>query len=172
MEHLYTHHYQSAIARLYVGVDRAGCVHHVSYADFRRSLTVPWEENKYACGEVEYQIDRYLTGASRIFSVRVVLHGTEFQRAVWARLQKLSYGTTMSYATLAQKIGRRDAVRAVANAVAANPVAIIVPCHRIIRSDGQIGSYARRSLPDAEGITIKHALLSTEGVRFPHAVSV
>ncbi len=68
--------------------------------------------------------------------------GTKFQRTVWERLQKIPYGTTLSYAQLAKAIGKPKAVRAVANANARNPIAIIIPCHRVIAKSGALAGYA------------------------------
>jgi methylated-DNA-[protein]-cysteine S-methyltransferase len=72
-------------------------------------------------------------------------------------------GDTISYSTLAQKIGRRDAARAVGQAVGANPVVILIPCHRVIRADGSPGDYARGTLPLERGRQIKNRLLDIEG---------
>ena len=69
------------------------------------------------------------------------VRATAFQRQVWDELRKIPAGTTISYSALAKKVGRPSAVRAVASAVAKNPVAIVVPCHRIVREDGQLGGY-------------------------------
>jgi AraC family transcriptional regulator of adaptative response/methylated-DNA-[protein]-cysteine methyltransferase len=69
------------------------------------------------------------------------VRATAFQRRVWDELRKIPAGTTMSYSALARKIGRPSATRAVANAVAKNPIAIVVPCHRIVREDGATGGY-------------------------------
>ena len=88
--------------------------------------------------------------------------GTGCQRAVWSRMRKVGFGRTMTYGVPAQKLGRRDAARAVGNAVAANP--IVIPCHRIVSASGGIGHYARRWLPEHAGREIKHRLLALEGV--------
>ena len=69
------------------------------------------------------------------------LHGTPFQMKVWAALQLLPFGHTASYRQIAIAIGKPTAVRAVASAIAHNPVAILVPCHRVIHSDGNVGQY-------------------------------
>jgi methylated-DNA-[protein]-cysteine S-methyltransferase len=74
--------------------------------------------------------------------VRVDAGGTEFQRAVWRALRAIPAGTTTSYAAIAEAIGRGNAVRAVGTANGANPVAVIVPCHRVIGSDGALHGYA------------------------------
>jgi methylated-DNA-[protein]-cysteine S-methyltransferase len=88
------------------------------------------------------------------------LKGTDFQKKVWAEIYKIPKGKTITYKELAQKIGRVRAVRAVANAVGANPLVIKIPCHRVVRSDGKIGGYSGKG-----GIKTKKALLLKEGVK-------
>jgi AraC family transcriptional regulator of adaptative response/methylated-DNA-[protein]-cysteine methyltransferase len=85
------------------------------------------------------------------------LHGTEFQREVWNQLLAIPAGSTRSYLDVAQAINRPKATRAVAQACGANPVAVVVPCHRVVMSDGSIGGYS--GLPG-----VKQALLAAEGV--------
>jgi methylated-DNA-[protein]-cysteine S-methyltransferase len=135
----------------------------VSYTDFRPHLAHDtWQDNKYACGELEYQLDEYFQGKRIHFTVNLHLTGTAFQKTVWNRLRKIGYGTTMSYSGLAHKIGRREAAQAVGNATGANPVVVVVPCHRIINADGKIGSYARQSIDSDRGRKIKEYLLNLE----------
>jgi O-6-methylguanine DNA methyltransferase len=81
--------------------------------------------------------------------------GTPFQHKVWAKIAKIPHGETRSYAQIAKAIGRPKAHRAVANACGANPVPLIIPCHRVIASDGTIGGFSC-------GITIKKKLLAME----------
>jgi methylated-DNA-[protein]-cysteine S-methyltransferase len=88
------------------------------------------------------------------------LKGTEFQKKVWSALLNLPYGRTITYKELAKKIGKPLAVRAVANAVGANPCAPNVPCHRVIRSDGKLGGYSGKG-----GVKTKILLLKREGVK-------
>jgi methylated-DNA-[protein]-cysteine S-methyltransferase len=88
------------------------------------------------------------------------LKGTAFQKKVWAELLKIPKGTTLTYKLLAKKIGKPKAVRAVANAVGANPLLIIIPCHRVVRSDGTIGGYSGKG-----GTKAKRILLEKEGVK-------
>lgn len=76
------------------------------------------------------------------FNLPIVLTGTAFQKAVWRAVRRIPYGQTASYAQIARRIGKPKAVRAVANAIGANKLAIIVPCHRVVRSDGEVGGYA------------------------------
>lgn len=161
---IYTHSLKTPIGTLFVAVDRQGAVYRVSFAeitDLPASLSV--EENKYACGELEFQIEEYFRGERRRFSVEVHLEGTEFQLSVWKRLTKISYGTTITYGEIARKVGRPAAARAVGNAVAVNPVPVVVPCHRVVRKSGDVGRYALRSLEDETGRQTKRYLLDLEG---------
>lgn len=88
------------------------------------------------------QLDEYFAGRRRTFDVPLHLPGTDFQRAVWDALLRLPYGATTSYGALAAQIRRPRAVRAVGSANGRNPVAILVPCHRVIGSDGGLRGYA------------------------------
>ena len=86
------------------------------------------------------------------------LKGTQFEKRVWRELLKIPKGRTMTYKELAARIGEPRAVRAVANAVGANPCAPAIPCHRVIRSDGALGGYSGRG-----GVKTKRKLLRSEG---------
>lgn len=91
--------------------------------------------------QIERELDDYFSGKTSRFETPVVLRGTEFQEAVWRALMDVPYGTTASYAELAQMIGNPEAVRAVARANGDNRIAILIPCHRIIGSDGSLTGY-------------------------------
>lgn len=102
------------------------------------------------------QLDEYFAGSRRAFDLPVdlrLLHG--FRRDVVARLPEIAYGTTASYGQLAAEMGNPKAVRAVGSACAHNPVPVIVPCHRVIRSDGSVGNYLG-------GVEAKRSLLALE----------
>ena len=101
------------------------------------------------------QLREYFAGTRRNFTVPLHLEGTEFQQQAWAAMCSIRYGRTMSYAQQAKAIGKPKAVRAVGSANGANPVPIIVPCHRVIASDGSLGGYAL-------GLTMKRYLLALE----------
>lgn len=88
------------------------------------------------------QIDEYFRGERTEFTLPLVLGGTPFQQKVWATLRTIPYGQTWSYRELAEVLGRPTAVRAVAAANGKNPVSIVVPCHRVIGSDGSLTGYA------------------------------
>ncbi|UPM54893.1 methylated-DNA--[protein]-cysteine S-methyltransferase [Gottfriedia acidiceleris] len=88
------------------------------------------------------ELIEYFSGSRREFSIPSIAKGTPFQESVWRELVKIKYGETASYADIANRIGNPKAVRAVANANARNPLSIIVPCHRIIGSNGKLTGYA------------------------------
>jgi len=109
------------------------------------------------------QLGEYFAGERRTFDVLLDLRGTSpFQRTVLTELQHVPWGETISYGGLAAVAGRPGAARAAGTAVATNPVSLLVPCHRVIRSDGTPGEYARRSL-GSRGRNLKHVLLKLEG---------
>jgi AraC family transcriptional regulator of adaptative response/methylated-DNA-[protein]-cysteine methyltransferase len=83
----------------------------------------------------------YYAGTLRLFSVPLVFPGTPFQRQVWEQLLAIPYGQTRSYQTIAAAIGKPKAVRAVGHANGLNRIAIVIPCHRVINKDGQLGGY-------------------------------
>jgi len=101
------------------------------------------------------QLREYFAGKRRRFEVPLHLEGTRFQESAWAAMRKIPYGTTISYARQAKQIGKPRATRAVGTANGANPIPIIVPCHRVIASDGSLGGYAL-------GLAMKRRLLALE----------
>lgn len=106
--------------------------------------------------ETYKQIEEYLLGNRKKFIVPIKLKGTEFQKKVWNALLEIPYGETMSYKKIAEKIGNPKACRAVGMANHNNPIAIIVPCHRVIGSNRKLVEYAG-------GLDIKQKLLEIEG---------
>ena len=101
------------------------------------------------------ELDAYLRGELTRFSVSLDLQGTPFQLSVWQALREIPYGEVRSYAAIAQAIGRPSAVRAVGAANGANPVPVIVPCHRVIGSNGELVGFGA-------GVEWKLRLLGTE----------
>ena len=91
--------------------------------------------------EVCRQIGEYFDGVRRDFDVPFELHGTDFQRRVWNALRTIPYGATASYRDVAEMVHNPLAARAVGNANNKNPIALIVPCHRVINADGSLGGY-------------------------------
>jgi len=102
------------------------------------------------------QLEEYFARERTGFDIPMELDGTEFQREVWAELSRIPYGETISYGELARRVGRPKGPRAVGQANGRNPIAIIVPCHRVLASNG-IGGYGG-------GLAVKRALLALEGV--------
>ncbi len=87
------------------------------------------------------QLEEYFLGKRRVFTVKLDLGGTEFQRRVWKELLAVGFGRTTTYKAIAETIGRPAATRAVGGANHSNPVSIIVPCHRVVGSDGRLTGY-------------------------------
>jgi methylated-DNA-[protein]-cysteine S-methyltransferase len=100
-----------------------------------------WERDDDGLVDVVEQLDGYFAGSRSTFDVPLALEGTEFQRRVWSGLLEIPYGETMSYGELAARVGNPGASRAVGLANGRNPVAIIVPCHRVIGADGTLTGY-------------------------------
>ena len=122
--------------------------------DFRIDEKIDTEETSLI--KVTYkQIEEYLLGNRKKFIVPIKLKGTEFQKKVWNALLEIPYGETMSYKKIAEKIGNPKACRAVGMANHNNPIAIIVPCHRVIGSNRKLVGYAG-------GLDIKQKLLEIE----------
>ena len=101
------------------------------------------------------ELDEYFTGKRKNFDVKTTFAGTSFQNQVWLELKKIPYGKTISYADLAKAVENPKACRAVGSANGKNPIAIIIPCHRVIASDGSMGGYAY-------GLDAKKQLLDLE----------
>jgi AraC family transcriptional regulator of adaptative response/methylated-DNA-[protein]-cysteine methyltransferase len=108
-----------------------------------------------ALPEIEARIQAFIAGEGSLSRVPVDIRGTVFQRRVWEALRRIPRGETRTYSEIAQAIGAPAAVRAVGSACGANPVALVVPCHRAIRTDGGLGGYAW-------GLPVKKRLLEIE----------
>ena len=103
------------------------------------------------------QVSEYFEGRRTSFRLPLSAVGTQLGHEVWDELRRLPYGHTVTYKELARRIGRPEAVRAVASAVAANPLVVIPPCHRVVRSDGGLGGYS-----GPRGVEMKRELLDLE----------
>jgi len=93
---------------------------------------------------IEGELQQYFDGKLTVFKTPLALYGTPFQQTVWKSLQGITYGKTKSYADVALAIGKPTAFRAVANANGRNQIAVVIPCHRVINSDGGLGGYGGR----------------------------
>jgi len=113
--------------------------------------TEGWSPNRAAA----LQVCEYLEGKRRDFDLNLDLRGTEFQLSVWDELCRIPFGTTLSYQEVARAIGRPAAVRAVGTANGANPLPLVVPCHRVVATGGKLGGYGG-------GLDLKRRLLAME----------
>lgn len=117
------------------------------------------EESKALPAELKkakLQLQQYFAGERKEFDFKINPQGTEFQKKVWKELQNIPFGTTISYLELAKRLGDEKVVRAAASANGKNPLSIVVPCHRVIGSDGSLTGYA-------SGLWRKEWLLKHEG---------
>jgi methylated-DNA-[protein]-cysteine S-methyltransferase len=118
-----------------------------------------WQRDDDAFAETRRQLEEYFAGGRSRFDIPMHLEGTAFQRTVWHALTEIPYGETISYGELARRIGRPDRARAVGTANGQNPIAVIVPCHRVIGANGKLVGYGG-------GLDNKRRLLELEaGVR-------
>jgi AraC family transcriptional regulator of adaptative response/methylated-DNA-[protein]-cysteine methyltransferase len=118
----------------------------------------PWaelREDEVGLAACVSALERYLDGRSRKLELSLDVRGSQFQRRVWDAIRAIPYGQTRSYGQLARSIGRPTAARAVAGACGANPVALLVPCHRVVGSGGETGGYRW-------GVKRKESLLELE----------
>ena len=137
MHRLFHQYYQSPIGWLHIqSTDEA-----IVAIEFCESVTedeVPHALTQEACT----QLQAYFASKRHRFELPIQLRGTTFQQQVWRQLMQIPYGATISYLTLARLMGNAKSIRAVAHANARNPLAIIVPCHRVIGEDGSLVGYA------------------------------
>ncbi len=128
---------------------------------FRRALSDAFRRARLQRGgtlidQASSQVQEYLTGTRTSFDIPVAPEGgTPFQRSVWAALRTIPYGQTRSYRWVAAAVGNPRAARAVGQASGANPIGIIVPCHRVVRADGSLGGFSG-------GVGVKDRLLTLE----------
>jgi methylated-DNA-[protein]-cysteine S-methyltransferase len=133
---------ESPVGRLLLVRDGDG-LRSVSFRERERAAEVRegWRTDHKALSEVVRQLKAYFAGELREFDLQLAPQGTEFQLRVWRELLRIPYGETISYGELARRIGSVKASRAVGLANASNPLAIVVPCHRVIGSDGSLTGF-------------------------------
>jgi len=148
----YTANLRSDVTNLSIEADEQGRVVRIEFVDaIEESSSVPEQ-----CEQAVRELEQYFRGERETFEVELAPTGTSFQIRVWRELQNINYGHTISYGALAQRIGKPNAMRAVGGANNQNPIPIIIPCHRVIGSDGSMTGFGG-------GIDIKKALLAHEG---------
>lgn len=114
-----------------------------------------WREDHPLLQQAKRQMMEYFNGMRKEFSLPLAPDGTAFQKSVWTLLQQIPYGETLSYGALAKMLDRPKAARAVGGACHQNPIVIVIPCHRVIGSNGKLTGFGG-------GITLKHELLKLE----------
>jgi methylated-DNA-[protein]-cysteine S-methyltransferase len=163
METLYYSRYQTSVTSLLLGASAKGLL----ALEFDRGQFPPnrclgqWQESKEILQPYIDELDEYFSGKRRQFSFRLDLRGTFFQLQCWLALLEIPYGETRTYADVARAVGKPQAFRAVGLANNRNPLAIVVPCHRVIASDGTLCGYGG-------GLDLKQKLLVLEGARTGH----
>jgi methylated-DNA-[protein]-cysteine S-methyltransferase len=151
--------FKSPIGKLRVAVDERG----LRYVLFDSNKHPPkhisdWLLDRSPTREAREQLLQYFAGERKTFELAISFDGTEFQQRTWNQLASIPYGKTWSYSDLAIRVGSPKAVRAVGSANGRNPVPIVLPCHRVIGSNGSLTGFGG-------GLPIKKWLLEHEGVR-------
>ncbi|MGC2109115.1 MAG: methylated-DNA--[protein]-cysteine S-methyltransferase [Candidatus Korobacteraceae bacterium] len=162
METLYYSRMNSPVGPLLIGVSESALV----ALEFDRGLPtqiagqpVGWQESEARTRSVRQQLEEYFAKRRRNFDLELDLRGTEFRRRCWDELLRIPYGETRSYAQIARAVGNPNGFRAVGQANHYNPIAIIVPCHRVLAAGCYLGGYGG-------GLPTKAFLLRLEGAAF------
>ena len=160
---LYTRQFATPYGDMIVAVDEDSFLSRLIFPNERDPWTDEIAQKRYdivdgspRCDSVIAQLDEYFAGERVTFDVLLRPIGTAFQQKVWAVLQTIPYGTTITYKDLAERIGNPAAVRAVGRANGTNPIPIIIPCHRVIGADGSLTGFGG-------GLALKEGLLKLEG---------
>jgi methylated-DNA-[protein]-cysteine S-methyltransferase len=159
----YLDRFPTPVAEVVLAVDARGALKHLDFvarrtrdevaAAMTRGAEARWDPAPGA--EARRQVEQYFAGERTRFELELAGDGTPFQRAVWRALGEIPFGATASYGELARRLGRPQASRAVGRANGTNPIALVVPCHRVIGANGSLTGYAG-------GLPIKRALLDFE----------
>ena len=162
METLYYSRMSSPVGPLLIGVSESALV----ILEFDRGLRklvdgceVAWQESEARTRRVRKQLEEYFAGKRREFDLDLDLRGTEFRKRCWEQLLRIPYGKTRSYGEIARAVSNPLGSRAVGQANHYNPIAIIVPCHRVLAGGCKLGGYGG-------GLPIKAFLLKLEGAEF------
>ena len=147
--------HDSPIGSLILAARKDGALTHLQFAHRFRPRE-NWRRNAILFDEARRQLDEYFAGKRQRFKISLAPQGTVFQTRVWQALLAIPHGTTLTYGDMAHRLGNPRAARAVGAACGANPVAIIIPCHRVVAANG-LGGYAG-------GLEIKRKLLALEGL--------
>jgi len=162
METLFYSRMSSPAGPLLIGASETALV----ILEFDRGLSesivgepVRWEESRSRTGETRAQLEEYFAGKRKQFTMPLDLRGTEFRKRCWKELLRIPYGETRTYGEIARAVGSPAGFRAVGQANHFNPIAIIVPCHRVLQTGKRLGGYGG-------GLPVKALLLRLEGAEF------
>ena len=149
----FTAYYHSPVGWLRITTDNSHVLR-IAFVPGAGTGTAPFEQPPILRETIQ-QLAEYFAGQRSAFELPLRPAGTPFQQTVWRALQTIPYGQTISYRELARRVGKPKAYRAVGNANGKNPIPIIIPCHRVIQSNGALGGYS-------SGLHIKQFLLELE----------
>ena len=155
MRDVYYAELESALGTLSFACDEDGRLVALNFGPWPDPAAVPMDDRR--CGHVKAQLSAYLQGTRTTFDLPLAPSGTSFQRRVWKGLTDIPYGQVISYGELARRLGMPGAARAVGQANGANPIPIVIPCHRVISANGTIGGFS-------SGLAIKRQLLAHEHI--------
>lgn len=157
---MYYHIVESPIGQILLAGDEEG-LKYLNIRKGKKKTKVPdgWQENKEFFREISGQLKAYFAGELKSFDIKLAPKGTEFQKSVWKALCEIPSGETRTYKEIAVSIGNPKAYRAVGLANNRNPIAIIIPCHRVIGANGKLTGYA-------SGLDVKEFLLKLEENNF------
>lgn len=154
-------YFESPVGELLLAGNEAS-LHYLSFPGGHKAFGPhpQWKRDDTPFGEVRDQLTAYFDGRLRAFDLPLTLNGTDFQKSVWTYLATIPFGETRSYGQLAQELGTPRASRAVGAANGANPLPVVLPCHRVIGSTGKLTGFGG-------GLPTKKFLLELEGVLKP-----
>jgi methylated-DNA-[protein]-cysteine S-methyltransferase len=165
MELSYTY-METRIGKLLLAADEAALRHIVFPSGSEPAMPLPhWRENRAPLRETMRQLQAWFAGELRDFDLALAPEGPAFHQRVWRELRGIPYGETISYGELARRIGSPNASRAVGRANGANPIPIVIPCHRVIGSNGKLTGYGG-------GLPRKEFLLALERKQMPLSLSL
>ena len=149
---IYAETFETRFGLITVAVDELGAVVSVNFGE---QVPAGAEHDPLKTRQAKRQLQEYCDGERTEFTLELAPEGTEFQKQVWAAVAQIPFGQTRTYGQIAAQVGNKDAARAVGAASGANPIPLIVPCHRVISSDGSLGGFAY-------GTGVKSRLLAFE----------
>jgi methylated-DNA-[protein]-cysteine S-methyltransferase len=145
---------ETPVGKLLLASDEVG-LRHIAFAEGDETPRQGWLPDSSKFEEAVRQIHDYFAGRLKVFGLPLAPQGTPFQQKVWEVVRAIPYGRTVTYADLARKLGKPTAARAVGAANACNPLPIVIPCHRVVGSNGELTGYIG-------GLEIKRKLLRLE----------